>query len=165
MRRVIKIATVAIVLLFVVSFGERSTAGRRKPPMKLVDVRVVHGYADTQEAPNGFIDLTGASTRVRAKDKGLLVIRFNAETRCTGNAGTLCLVRVLVDGMDAYPINDGGTRIDNHNSGGWQSRGVERSIAVGRGGHDVVVQWSRSGPEARFQMGAWHLTVESYRKT
>jgi hypothetical protein len=161
-----KVGVAALAALVVLTIGGQSVAKKKKPPAtKLVDVGVVTGFADTLSSPTGFVDLDGASYDARAAENGTLIVRFNAESRCSGEPAAYCAVRVLVDGLEASPIDEAGTHFDATGAGGQASRSIERSFAgATKGHHDVVVQWGVFGPSStRFDLGAWHLTVESVR--
>jgi hypothetical protein len=161
-----KVGIAALTALVVLTIGGQTMAKKKRPPVtKLVDVGVVTGYADTLSSPRGFVDLEGASYDARAAENGTLIARFNAESRCGGSTSGYCSVRVLVDGLEASPIDGAGTYFDATGAGGKASRSIERSYAgVPKGNHDVVVQWGVFGPsDTKFELGAWHLTVESVR--
>ncbi len=167
MAAVRRIAIGALVLVVLTaSLADDSGAARRRRnrPQKVVDVKVATGYANTEGTPHSFVDLPGATTTVTAAKNGLIVIRFGAESNCFGVTSGYCSVRVLVDGLEASPIRDRPV-FDATDDGGSDSRAIERSFdGVAKGPHEVTVQWAAvGGRDMRFHMGAWHLTVESFR--
>lgn len=157
-----------ITCVFVVAGGVEVEAKKRRRTVassRLVDIAVVTGFADTLDSPRGFVDLNEATAQVTAERGGILLVRFASESHCRGSKTGYCSVRVLVDGQESDPIDSSGTYYDSTGGGGRQSRAIERSVRdLDRGRHQVVVQWATFGdPETSFEMGAWHLTVESIK--
>ncbi len=165
MAAVRRVAIAALVLVSVAALSSKSGAGHTRNHFhKLIDVAVVSGYADTENSPREFVDVNNATATAYTRKDGLLVVRFGTESRCSGTvAGSFCGVRVLVDGLEASPIDDR-PHFDSV-GGGWQSNSIERSFSgLAKGNHTVVVQWATfGGSDTQFRMGAWHLTVESLK--
>jgi hypothetical protein len=138
---------------------------KQKPINRIVELTVAHGYADTEDSPDGYVNIPGASAKVKTAANGMILIRFSAETRCSSSENGYCSVRALVDGNEADPIDAAGAYFDSTGGGGWQNRMVERSVhSVDKGDHEVVIQWATyGGSNPKFEMGAWHLTVESVK--
>jgi hypothetical protein len=162
-----RIAIATAILMFGLVVVQRSAAGETADELvRFVDVGVATDYAGALEGPRGrYVDLSGATYRVRALKNGTILVRFAAESRCNGTGSSYCAVRVLVDGVEPSPVAEPGTLFDAPRSGGWQSHATQVSAQrVTRGLHTVTVQWAAFGSDAVFKLGTWHLSVESLKK-
>ena len=122
-------------------------------------------------APRTFVDLPGARTALTLPpdvDRMLLLVRFSAESACSGGAGAqYCPVRVIVDGMEALPAAGLDFAFDGTDSGtetasSWESHAMERTITVGPGAHTVQVQWAVTSAATTFRLDDWLLAVEKF---
>jgi hypothetical protein len=93
------------------------------------------------------------------RGRGLLLIRFTAQSDCTGTMSSdTCSVEIVVDGVAARPAAPNYV-FDANDSSGPQSPAIDRSIKVGPGLHTIRVREKTSGT-ASFSLNDWSLTVE-----
>jgi hypothetical protein len=96
---------------------------------------------------------------VRMRGRGLLLIRFTAQSDCTGTlASDTCSVEIVVDGAAAKPAAPNYV-FDANDGSGPQSPAIDRSIKVGAGLHTIRVREKTNG-NAAFGLNDWSLTVE-----
>ncbi|MDQ3857833.1 MAG: hypothetical protein M3327_05205 [Actinomycetota bacterium] len=129
--------------------------------------RVLAG-ATTQRT---FVDLPGARAALTLPadvNRMLLLVRFSAESSCSGGAGAqYCPVRVVVDGMEALPAAGLDFAFDSTDSGSetgssWESHAMERTTTVGPGAHTVQVQWAVTSAATTFRLDDWVLAIEKF---
>ncbi len=120
-------------------------------------VAVARGVDATTTNSTSYIALPGA--RVTLKGRGLLLIRYTAESECFGGSG-YCSVRILVDGVEAKPNSGFDYAFDTADGGSWEGNAMDRSIKVGRGLHTIQVQYASTSSSTSFRLDDWSLTVE-----
>jgi hypothetical protein len=127
-------------------------------------------YPSTTTTSTTFLDVPGTVISVddpSPNNSDLLVMRFSGESICSGggsNAG-FCLLRILVDGIEANPGQLNDFVFDSTNYGretglSQESHAIERSACVGYGRHLVQVQFKTNRPDVAFRLDDWHLSVE-----
>jgi hypothetical protein len=123
-----------------------------------------------------FVDLTGASTTITVPSSttAILLIRFTGYSQCQGNpslGGSICSVRILVDGQPVTPDLWGFDYSPTSGSIGtnpFTNKSFERATdKLTAGNHIVSVQWAVSAdqnntPET-FRLKGWNLVVERVR--
>jgi hypothetical protein len=108
-------------------------------------------------ANHSYANVPGAVVQMRGR--GLLLIRFTAQSDCTGTMSSdTCSVEIVVDGVAARPAAPNYV-FDANDSSGPQSPAIDRSIKVGPGLHTIRVREKTSGT-ASFSLNDWSLTVE-----
>jgi len=125
-------------------------------------VVVSDNTAQTIENQTEWTDLAGAASTVGVPlnwTSALLVLRFSGADICNS---ANCLVRILVDGVEANPVMDRSSVFDGP-AGVISSHSIDRWITVGPGMHVVQVQWAQSGGGVTFTLTYWQLTVERAR--
>jgi hypothetical protein len=99
----------------------------------------------------------------------LINARFFAESRCTGQAGSWCSVRILMFGIPAEPNQADGSdyAFDSAAADFWEGHAMERHFCIRNASTTetrvvpVVVQWRSAGPGvATFRLDETSLTVE-----
>jgi hypothetical protein len=122
-------------------------------------VAVVRGATPTTAliANHSYKNVPGAVVQMRGR--GLLLIRFTAQSDCTGTLSSdTCSVEIVVDGAAAKPAAPNYV-FDANDSSGPQSPAIDRSIKVGPGLHTIRVKEKTNGTAA-FGLNDWSLTVE-----
>jgi hypothetical protein len=105
-----------------------------------------------------YINVPGAVVRMRGR--GLLLVRFTAQSDCNGSLPSdTCSVEIVVDGAAAKPAAPNYV-FDANDSSGSQSPAIDRSIKVGPGLHTIRVKAKVSNGGASFGLNDWSLTVE-----
>ena len=105
-----------------------------------------------------YANVPGAVLQMRGR--GLLLIRFTAQSDCTGTmASDACSVQIVVDGAAAKPAAPNYV-FDANDSSGFQSPAIDRSIKVGPGLHTIRVKAKVNHAGASFGLNDWSLTVE-----
>lgn len=133
-------------------------------------VKVVSQDSDMTTTSTTFATVPGMSTTVTvpALHTSCFLMRFSAETECVTSSGTFgwCIVRILVDGVEAFPGAGTDFAFDSTYNGtattdAWQSNSLDRSVAgVTSGSHTVVVQWATTDPSITAWLGEMSLTIE-----
>ncbi len=134
-------------------------------------VQVVRQTAHFTTTAVNFTDLPNATTEViiPAGHIDLLIIRFFAESVCSGGGRDYCKVQILVDGVEADPAVGTEFAFDSTNegadgTGSWEAHAMERSRCVVAGDQErlvtVKVQWATSNPATTFRLDDWSLSVE-----
>jgi hypothetical protein len=140
-------------------------------PPAVVHSETPSALAGATTPPLMFVDLPGASATLDLPadvDRMLLVLRFSAESSCSGGAGSdYCPVRITVDGMEALPAAGVDFAFDGTDSGtatasSWESHAMERTLTVGPGTHTVRIQWAVTSPATTFRLDDWTLAVEKF---
>jgi hypothetical protein len=123
-------------------------------------VAVARGV-DARDTTSGtFVALPGA--RLTMRGRGLLLIRFTAESNCSGGGvDDYCSVEVLVDGVQAKPNSGLDYAFQTNNGGTWEGNAMDRSIKVGPGLHTIQLEYATTnGGSTDFRLDDWSLTVE-----
>src|SRR5205814_482584 len=92
---------IALTLIVQVALGASATdVGKTLTSVKFLSDTSVQTTSSTS-----FVNLPGAATSmtVPSNTKALIIVRFSAQSLCSGDAGTWCSVRVLVGGVEADP--------------------------------------------------------------
>lgn len=123
-------------------------------------VAVARGVDATHTTSGTFVALPGA--RLTMRGKGLLLIRFTAESSCSGGvADDYCSVEVLVDGVQAKPNSGFDYAFQTNNGDTWEGNAMDRSIKVGPGLHTIQVEYATTDAGVTdFRLDDWSLTVE-----
>jgi hypothetical protein len=142
------------------------------------EVRIAQGSNATTTTSTSFVDLPGASVRISvpAREKGLILARFFAESACYNNTNNTtddyCVVRILAvkDGTttERFLEPDSDFAFDSTDSGyeggaSWESHATDRSLLLGPGTYTVKVQYRVGDSSVTFRLDDWHLTVEKAR--
>lgn len=122
----------------------------------------------TQDTPATFTTAaftTVGSTVVFANSGNHILVRFSAESHCSGIAGSgWCSVRILVDGVEADPAADADFAFDSTENGtkpsaSWVSASMERARTVTfSGNHTITVQAAVVFNANTFRLDDWTLT-------
>ena len=123
-------------------------------------VAVARGTNATTTSSGTYVGLPGA--RLTMRGRGLLLIRFTAESECSGGGvDDYCSVEVLVDGVQAKPNSGLDYAFQTNNGGTWEGNAMDRSIKVGPGLHTIQVEYATTnGGSTDFRLDDWSLTVE-----
>lgn len=152
-------------------------SGAPGSPGLITDVQIASSNGDQNVgAYLAWEDLPGASATVTVPanaQQGTALVRFSAISKCVGSDGDTCLIRVMVDGVQAdpsfgesspqdSPVFDGVMPFayggQNHYVA--QAQTIERSLAgLPPGQHVVVVQY-RTQNGVSFEFYGWHLVAE-----
>lgn len=117
-----------------------------------------------------FVDLTGASANIKvdAGQTALIVARFGATSFCTIAQFDICIVRILIGGVEADPASlspfdsvpfcgaSSGT-CSAGDSG--EAHSLERWRTVGPGTYAIEVEF-KTGSGASFTLANWTLEVD-----
>jgi hypothetical protein len=138
-------------------------------------VKVLSEGPDFTTSSTTFAAVPGMSTSITvpAGHTSILDMRFSAETQCTTGSSTVgwCIVRILVDGVEANPAEGTDFAFDSTYNGtavtdAWQSNALERvSQVLGGGTHRVVVQWATTDPTITAWLGEMNLTIDRVKVT
>jgi hypothetical protein len=140
-----------------------ATAGSAKT---ISHVRVARETTAQTTHSTSYATLPGATgtIAVPADESGLILVRFSAESQCSGGAaGNWCSVRILLDGTEMDPAAGLDFAFDSVNSPDsfWEAASMDRSRAgVGSGNHTVTVQWAVTSASTLFRIDDWSLTIE-----
>lgn len=124
---------------------------------------------DTTTTSTSFVNLTSTTVNVASNHREFLDIRFSGESACTGgDAGFFdyCIVRILVDGVEAHPQSGFDDAFDSTDDstetiGSWEHHAMERvSNCLTPGNHTVTVQWATTFSNVTFWLGDWTLGIE-----
>jgi hypothetical protein len=122
-------------------------------------VAVARGANITNSTSTTFVAVPGA--RLKMRGRGLLLIRFSAESRCTGGAsGNWCSLKILVDGVQARPAEGLSFAFDTVDGGNLEGNAMERSIKVGPGLHTIQLQEATTSSSTDFRLDDWSLSAE-----
>ena len=126
----------------------------------IASVAVARGVFATDTTSGTFVALPGA--RLTMRGKGLLLIRFTAESECSGGGvDDYCSVEVLVDGVQAKPNSGFDYAFQTNNGGTWEGNAMDRSIKVGPGLHTIQVEYATTNAgNTDFRLDDWSLTAE-----
>jgi hypothetical protein len=150
----VSIIGVGVQVAYASVFGVTTTSGGA-----VVAVAAARGAADTTTSGASYVALPGA--RLTMRGRGLLVIRFTAESLCTGGVtDEYCSVVVMVDGVEAKPAVGIDYAFDTNDGGSWEGNAVDRSIKVGTGLHTIQVMYATTSGSTSFRLDDWHMTVE-----
>jgi len=174
----IAVATFAAALTLVA--GVSVTAGTRRALSpstveggSVTSVIVVRQRAEqVMQAHNDWSDVPGATADVTVQDgtTALLLVRFSSGSSCLGPgiASPACLVRVLVDGVEAEPVL-GNRSVWGQNCGGgstcYAALSIDRSVGpLDPGTHTVTIQ-AQPGHIQTLEFKGWSLTIERVQVT
>ena len=118
-----------------------------------VKVEIDAGTADTTVTSTPII-VSGASI-TNPTPQHLLLITFNAETKCEGAASSWCSIKILVNGVEAAPAVGSDFAFDSTGDD-WESHMMQRSILAPAGGTSIIQI------EASLQNGATSFRVDDY---
>jgi hypothetical protein len=122
-------------------------------------VAVARGADATHSSSTTFVGVPGA--RLTMRGKGLLIIRFSAESECTGGtSGNWCSLEILVDGAQAKPASGSDFAFDTVDGGSWEGNAMERSIKVGAGLHTIQLMEVNTSGATDFRLDDWSFSVE-----
>ena len=123
-------------------------------------VAVARGTDATDTTSSTFVGLPGG--RLTMRGRGLLLIRFTAESACTSSSptGDYCSVKILVDGVQAKPNSGIDYAFDTDDGGSWEGNAMDRSIKVGPGLHTIQVLYAVTNTSIDFRLDDWSLTAE-----
>jgi hypothetical protein len=122
-------------------------------------VAVARGANATDSTSTTFVAVPGA--RLTMRGRGLLLIRFSAESQCTGGvSGNWCSLEVLVDGVQAKPAQGVDFAFDTVDGGNWEGNAMERSLKVGPGLHTIQLLEANTSSSTYFRLDDWSLSVE-----
>ena len=125
----------------------------------VVAVGIARSTDASSTASLSYVNLPGALVNMRGQ--GLLVVRFSAESECSGGTnGNWCSVEVLVDGVQAKPDSGLDYAFQTNNGGTWEGNAVERSIKVGPGLHHIRLRYAAVGSGTTFRLDDWSMSVE-----
>lgn len=130
-------------------------------------------FNDTSTSTTSPALLPGMSATISVPPgrRALVMVRFSAETACSGGGTSpnWCVVEVLVDGNEASPGDGRDFALDSTDNGtetgaSWESHSTDRSIVVGEGKHRVevvgyVTDFGATGTQT-FWTGERSMTVE-----
>jgi hypothetical protein len=135
----------------------------------VVETQVVTGSSPSSTNSTTFADVAGATTTVTvpAGQEARLLIRFSAESACSGGTGW-CSVQILVDATGAAPNVGADFAFDSTDAGAessasWESHAMERTIVVPAGVHVVKVQALVTNAAITLRLDDWTLVVERIR--
>jgi hypothetical protein len=123
-------------------------------------VAVARGVDATDTQSGTFVALPGG--RLTMRGKGLLLIRFTAESECSSSSptGNYCSVKIMVDGVQAKPNSGFDYAFDTDDGGSWEGNAMDRSIKVGPGLHTIQVLYAVTDTSIDFRLDDWSLTAE-----
>jgi hypothetical protein len=123
-------------------------------------VAVARGVDATDTQSGTFVPLPGG--RLTMRGKGLLLIRFTAESECSSSSptGNYCSVKIMVDGVQAKPNSGFDYAFDTDDGGSWEGNAMDRSIKVGPGLHTIQVFYGVTDTSIDFRLDDWSLTAE-----
>ena len=140
----------------------------------ITGVRIVRDnvpQAFTSTTSSTWTDFPGAQTpiTVPSSTRAIILVRFTAESACSGNDSGYCNLRVLVNGTEAQPASgdlfawddSNGSNVPNH-----QSHAMDRSIGpLEPGTYTVKLQWKTNpaGSGLTFYLDDWSMTVEKIK--
>lgn len=135
-------------------------------PTQLTPFALTSSSVSTTTTGPSYSPLPAASVplAVPAGHTGLIVSTFTAESACYG-AASYCSVRILVDGVEAFPAqgtdfafdsSDGGTESSSSSEGHAMTRSTGTLVA---GTYTVTVEMAALGGTT-LTVDDWHLMVE-----
>jgi len=178
-RPIATIAVAAFALTLVAAIS--GWAAARKPASgpttiqggSVTSVIVVRQRAEQiMPAHNDWSDVPGATADVTVQDgtTALLLVRFSSGSSCLGPgiASPACLVRILVDGVEAEPVL-GNRSVWGQNCGGgsacYAALSIDRSVGpLDPGTHTVTIQ-AEPGHIQTLEFKGWRLTIERVQAT
>lgn len=148
-------AVVGVQVAYAAVTGVTTTSGGA-----IAAVAVARGTDATDTTSGSYVPLPGA--RLTMRGRGLLLIRFTAESECTSSSptGDYCSVKILVDGVQAKPNSGFDYAFDTDDGGSWEGNAMDRSIKVGPGLHTIQVFYGVTNSVIDFRLDDWSLTVE-----
>jgi hypothetical protein len=151
------VAVVGVQVAYAAVTGVTATSGGA-----VAAVAVARGTDATDTTSGTYVALPGA--RLTMRGRGLLLIRFTAESECDSSGsptGDYCSVKILVDGVQAKPNSGFDYAFDTDDGGSWEGNAMDRSIKVGAGLHTIQVFYGvTNGTVVDFRLDDWSLTVE-----
>jgi len=132
-------------------------------------IRAVKVKTSTDLTPPATTDWTavpGATATIETPEgqRALLVVRFTAESECSGAAGE-CRVRILVGPAETNPAAGTNFIWDTSDGTGVDAHAMDRSRSVGSGVHTIQVQYQVNAAGVAFILDDWSLTVERAEAT
>ncbi len=120
----------------------------------------------TRTGGTAFVEVPTAETTIVVPrgTRALLLIRFSAESNCTGGTGW-CTLRIMVDKVQATPAAGNSFAFDWASEGDeYEAHSMERVRGpLGPGTYAVRVQWAVSDSSLSFWLDDWLLTIERVR--
>jgi hypothetical protein len=152
-----------------------TVSGKSMTSVKVVQSTIAQTFTDDGGATTATnLSGAGATVKVPAGQKALLLIRFSADTACYGGTSggyDQCYVQVLVNGHVAAP---GEVSFDNNNNNTEavttslrDAHAMEWAKSVGAGTYDVQVQVRTDDSPCcviEFDLDHWTLSVERIRR-
>jgi hypothetical protein len=118
----------------------------------------------------GTVPVGSTSVPIGPGRSALINVRYHAETRCTGPAGTWCSLRILIGGVPGEPHQpgtDGGDyAFDSSATDFFEGHAMERHMCVRNANTtstrfvSVIAQWRVSAPGVTFRLDETSLVAE-----
>lgn len=115
--------------------------------------------------PGFFTTVTSTTIDVPASfNKARIVARFSGESNCQGEAGSWCILRILVDGVEMNPVGPSGGFAFDSPGDTWSGIALERTSKVlGPGTHTVTVEGALGQFSTEWYLDDWQLSLELWR--
>jgi hypothetical protein len=141
--------------------------------LTITHVSVARQDTTFQTSSTTFVPVTGAALTVSVPDgeTALLIARFTAESQCEKDASAeWCSVRIVAGTNEMFPQSGFDFAFDSETtpvsmSDNWEAHAMERSIVVGPGTYQVVVQAAMAQAGGFFALDDWHLIVEQAQRS
>ncbi|MBI4261717.1 MAG: hypothetical protein HY658_14270 [Actinobacteria bacterium] len=120
----------------------------------------------TRTGGTTFVNVPGAKSTIFVPKgtRALVLVRFSAESRCSGGSGW-CSVRVMVGANEAAPAAGTSFAFDAASEAGeYEAHAMERIAGpLDPGTYSVRVQWAVSNGDLTFWLDDWLMAIERVR--
>jgi hypothetical protein len=122
--------------------------------------------SSSSTSSTSFVDLSGGTQAITVPtgETSRLYAWFNAQSLCTGGAGTFCSVRITVDGNEMAPASSS-FRFDTPGDPAEAHSIVRVSDTLAAGSHTVKVQSRTSSGATSLTLDNWALVVQATKVT
>ena len=121
--------------------------------------------AATNYTSSDFVQVTAAVVDVPPGENGYFLATFNAESRCQGEEGSWCSVRIICDGIELLPNSGLDFAFNSPGGSTWKSASIIRRSQLKTGGsHVCAVETLQVDGRSEHLLDDWIFVIEYWRR-
>jgi hypothetical protein len=120
--------------------------------------------AATNYTSSSFVQVTAALVNVPPGENGYFLATFNAESRCLGEEGSWCSVRIICDGIELLPNSGLDFAFNSPGRSTWKSATIIRRSQLKTGGPHVCAVETLQVDGSEHRLDDWIFVIEYWRR-
>jgi hypothetical protein len=121
--------------------------------------------AATNYTSSSFVQVTAAVVAVPPGENGFFVATFNAESRCLGEEGSWCSVRIVCDGIELLPNSGVDFAFNSPGGSTWKSVTIIRRSQLKTAGSHVCAVETSQVDGSEHLLDDWIFVIEYWRRS